>query len=94
LKSESVPSPQSLIEKIKALPAERLDEVEDFVDFIASRAQERSLAPLPRPAQPFSPKSGAIPTTTSTMGFEFGDVVLVPSSSAPAPITPPDSTSW
>ena len=44
MKSESVPSPQSLIEKIKALPPERLDEVEDFVDFIASRAQERSLA--------------------------------------------------
>jgi hypothetical protein len=39
-----VPNPQSLIEKIKALPPERLDEVEDFVDFIASRAQERSLA--------------------------------------------------
>lgn len=32
-------NPQSLIEKIKALPADRIDEVEDFVDFIASRAQ-------------------------------------------------------
>ena len=39
-----MPSPQSLIDKIKALPPERLDEVEDFVDFIASREQERSLA--------------------------------------------------
>jgi hypothetical protein len=39
-----VPNPESLIEKIKALPPERLDEVEDFVDFIASRALERSLA--------------------------------------------------
>ena len=37
-------NPQSLIEKIKALPPERLDEVEDFVDFIASRALECSLA--------------------------------------------------
>lgn len=36
-------NPQSLIEKIKALPAERIDEVEDFVDFIASRAQDRSV---------------------------------------------------
>ena len=36
-------NPQSLIDKIKALPPERLDEVEDFVDFIASRANERSL---------------------------------------------------
>lgn len=34
---------QSLIEKIMALPPERLDEVEDFVDFIASRASDRSL---------------------------------------------------
>jgi hypothetical protein len=39
-----VPNHQSLIEKIKSLPPDRLDEVEDFVDFIASRAQERSLA--------------------------------------------------
>ena len=39
-----MPDPETLIEKIKALPPERLDEVEDFVDFIASRAQERSLA--------------------------------------------------
>jgi hypothetical protein len=36
-------NPQSLIEKIKALPAERIDEVEDFVDFIATRAQDRAL---------------------------------------------------
>jgi hypothetical protein len=38
-----MPNPQSLIEKIKALPAERIDEIEDFVDFIATRAQDRSL---------------------------------------------------
>ena len=36
-------SPQSLIKKIEALPAERQVEVEDFVDFIAARDQERSL---------------------------------------------------
>lgn len=35
--------PQSLIAKIKALPAERIDEVEDFVDFIATRSQDRAL---------------------------------------------------
>ena len=34
---------QALIEKIQALPAERIAEVEDFVDFIASREQERAL---------------------------------------------------
>jgi hypothetical protein len=36
--------PQTLIDKIKSLPAERRIEVEDFVDFIAAREQERSLA--------------------------------------------------
>jgi hypothetical protein len=34
-----MPIPQSLIEKIKALPAECIVEVEDFVDFIAARAR-------------------------------------------------------
>lgn len=34
---------QSLIEKIEALPAEQRIEVEDFVDFIAWRAQDRAL---------------------------------------------------
>ena len=34
---------QALIEKIEALPAERIAEVEDFVDFIAAREQERAL---------------------------------------------------
>ena len=38
-----MPNPLSLIEKIKALPDERIVEVEDFVDFIAARAQGRSL---------------------------------------------------
>jgi hypothetical protein len=36
-------NPQSLVEKIEALPAEQRIEVEDFVDFIASRAQDRAL---------------------------------------------------
>lgn len=34
---------QALIEKIKALPPERIAEVDDFVDFIRSREQERML---------------------------------------------------
>jgi hypothetical protein len=34
---------QSLIEKIRALPAERIAEIEDFVDFIRLREQERAL---------------------------------------------------
>lgn len=35
---------QALIDKIQALPAERIAEVEDFVDFIRMREQERALA--------------------------------------------------
>lgn len=34
---------KALIEKIQALPAERIDEIEDFVDFISTRAQDRAL---------------------------------------------------
>jgi hypothetical protein len=35
---------QALIEKIRALPQERLNEVEDFVDFIQLRQPQRVLA--------------------------------------------------
>lgn len=34
---------QSLLEKIQALPAERIAEIEDFVAFITAREQDRSL---------------------------------------------------
>lgn len=33
---------QSLIDKIKTLPNERLSEVEDFVDFIATKSRRRA----------------------------------------------------
>ena len=33
---------QTLLEKIQALPAERIAEVEDFVDFLKQRASEKS----------------------------------------------------
>jgi len=35
---------QRLIEKIKRLPPERAEEVEDFVDFLSQRESERELA--------------------------------------------------
>jgi hypothetical protein len=38
-----MPDTQALMEKILALPIERIAEVEDFVEFIAAREQERSL---------------------------------------------------
>lgn len=38
-----MPDTQALLERIQALPPERIAEVEDFVAFIAAREQERSL---------------------------------------------------
>lgn len=38
-----MPNTQTLIQKIQALPVERIAEIEDFVEFIAAREQERSL---------------------------------------------------
>ncbi len=38
-----MPNIQPLVEKNQALPAERISEVEDFVEFIAARERERSL---------------------------------------------------
>ena len=44
MQGSRMPNPQALIEKIKALPPERIAEVEDFVDFIRLREQELRLA--------------------------------------------------
>jgi hypothetical protein len=41
---------KSSIEKIEALPAERIAEIEDFVDFIRLREQERALTRAAAPA--------------------------------------------
>ena len=38
-----MPNAQALLEKIEALPVERIAEIEDFVEFVAAREQERSL---------------------------------------------------
>ncbi len=41
-----MPSPQMLLEKLQALPPERLGEVEDFIDFLS--AKSKRLAALDR----------------------------------------------
>lgn len=41
--SNQVLQEQALIEKIRALPPERIAEVEDFVDFLSRRDSERRL---------------------------------------------------
>lgn len=42
--SESGRRDEELLEKLRALPPERLAEVEDFVDFLRQRDGDRSLA--------------------------------------------------
>jgi len=40
---EALMSDQTLIEKIQTLPPDRIEEVEDFVDFLKTRDQDRAL---------------------------------------------------
>lgn len=39
-----MPNAHALLGKIQALPIERIAEIEDFVEFITAREQQRSLA--------------------------------------------------
>jgi hypothetical protein len=69
----------TLIEKLKSLPDERIAEIEDFVDFICrregARALRRSFTASCEPA--FAKAWDNPPKTVFTMPFEFGDVLLV-----------------
>jgi hypothetical protein len=38
-----MPNAQALMEKIQALPLERIAEIEDFIDFVAAREHERAI---------------------------------------------------
>ncbi|MBI4190212.1 MAG: toxin-antitoxin system, antitoxin component, Xre family protein [Betaproteobacteria bacterium] len=44
------PNEQALLEKLKALPPERVAEVEDFVDFLRSRGDTQQLTRAAEPA--------------------------------------------
>jgi hypothetical protein len=58
----------------KALPPERLDEVEDFVDFMGLRAQERSLARVAAATSEAAfAKIWSNPDDNAYVRFEFGD---------------------
>ncbi len=61
---------QALIEKIQALPPERLNEVEDFVDFLA--AKTRRLAAMDRllAVAPALEAAGAAPITEDAIQAE------------------------
>ena len=69
---------QDLIEKIRKLPEDKLAEVENFVDFLPQRQEERQLAQAVTGAsEPAFGKVWDNRTTPSKTVFEFGDVVLV-----------------
>ena len=65
---------QALIEKIQALPPERLNEVEDFVDFLA--AKTRRLAAMDRllAVAPALEAAGAAPITEDAIQAEVAAV--------------------
>lgn len=71
------PDMQSLISKIHALPAERIAEVEDFVDFIATKT--RRLAALDRllAIAPALEAAGAAPMTEEEIAAEVEAVRAV-----------------
>lgn len=68
------PTAQALIEKIQALPPERLNEVEDFVDFLA--AKTRRLAAMDRllAVAPALEATGAAPITEDAIQAEVAAV--------------------
>ena len=64
---------QTLVEKIQSLPADRRAEVEDFVDFLASRT--RRLAALDRllAIAPALEAAGAAPMTEDEIAAEVSE---------------------
>jgi type IV secretory pathway protease TraF len=74
-----MPDTPAVMKRIRALPPERIAEVEDFVAFIAALEQDRALTRATAAASvPAFAVVWSIRKTTSTMPYEFGDVVLVP----------------
>ena len=70
---------QALLEKLKALPPERVAEVEDFVDFLRTRGDAQQITrAAARAAEPAFRKIGIIQTMPPTTSYSFGDVLLVP----------------
>ena len=69
-----MPNAQALIEKIEALPPERLAEVEDFVDFLT--AKSRRLAAMDRllTVAPALEAAGAPPITEDEVQAEVDAV--------------------
>jgi hypothetical protein len=61
---------QALIEKIQALPSERLAEVEDFVDFIATKVRRLTALDRLLAVAPALEAAGAPPMTEEEIAAE------------------------
>lgn len=69
-----MPNPQALIEKIRALPPERLGEVEDFVDFVAAKARREAALDRLFAVAPALEAAGAPPITEDEIQSEVDAV--------------------
>ena len=64
----------ALIEKIRALPAERIAEVEDFVDFVATKAHRLTALDRLLAIAPALEAAGAPPMTEAEIAAEVAAV--------------------
>jgi hypothetical protein len=65
-----MPNIQPLIEKIQALPSERIAEVEDFVEFLTTRNRQRAALDRFLAVAPALEKAGAPPITEEEIQAE------------------------
>jgi hypothetical protein len=64
----------SLMERIRALPPERIAEVEDFVDFITQKARRRAALDRLLAIAPALEDTGAEPVTDAEVVAEIRDM--------------------
>jgi hypothetical protein len=69
-----VPSPQALIETIQALPPEHIAEVEDFVEFLATKARRRAALDRLLEIAPLLQAAGVAPMTEDEIQAEVDAV--------------------
>jgi hypothetical protein len=62
---------ETLITKIQALPADRLAEIEDFVDFVAAKARRLEALDRLLAVAPALEAAGAPPTTEADIAAEL-----------------------
>lgn len=69
-----MPSPSALMQKIQALPPERIAEVEDFVDFLATRTRRQAALDRLLAVAPALETAGVPPMTEDEIQAEVDAV--------------------